>query len=64
VICDLTRQIADRTIDLTCLGAPGTDPHGYEPTPADRRAMVDAQLILDSGYGFEPKLIKLIQPGE
>jgi manganese/iron transport system substrate-binding protein len=62
VICDLTRQIADRTIDLTCLGAPGTDPHVYEPTPADRRAIGDAQLILYSGYGFEPKLIKLIQP--
>jgi manganese/iron transport system substrate-binding protein len=61
VLCDLTRQIAANTIDLTCLGIPGTDPHIYEPTPADRRAIVEANLILYSGYGFEPKLIKLIQ---
>lgn len=60
VLCDLTKTIAANTIDLTCLVKAGTDPHAYEPTPANRKAIEDAQLILYSGYGFEPSLIKLI----
>ncbi len=61
VLCDLTKTIAATTIDLTCLVKAGTDPHVYEPTPEDRKAIEDAQLVLYSGYDFEPSLIKLIQ---
>ncbi|MGJ3251161.1 MAG: metal ABC transporter solute-binding protein, Zn/Mn family [Elainellaceae cyanobacterium] len=60
VICDLTQQIAQDTIDLTCLMQPGQDPHIYEPTPSDRRAIEDADLVLYGGYGFEPDLIQII----
>ncbi|HHP7245569.1 MAG TPA: metal ABC transporter substrate-binding protein [Elainellaceae cyanobacterium] len=60
VLCDLTQQIAQDTIDLTCLMEPGQDPHIYEPTPSDRRAIEDADLILYGGYGFEPNLIQMI----
>lgn len=61
VLCDLTKTIAAETIDLTCLVKAGTDPHVYEPTPEDRKAIEDAQLVLYSGYDFEPSLIKLIK---
>jgi manganese/iron transport system substrate-binding protein len=61
VVCDLTRQIAVETIDLKCLVEPGTDPHGYEPKPEDRKAIEQAKLILYSGYNFEHDLVKLIQ---
>jgi manganese/iron transport system substrate-binding protein len=61
VLCDLTQTIAATTIDLTCLVKAGTDPHVYEPTPKDRKAIEDAQLVLYSGYDFEPSLIKLIK---
>jgi manganese/iron transport system substrate-binding protein len=60
VLCDLTQTVAAKTIDLTCLVKAGTDPHVYEPTPEDRKAIEDAQLVLYSGYEFEPSLIKLI----
>jgi manganese/iron transport system substrate-binding protein len=60
VLCDLTKQIAANTVDLTCLIKAGEDPHVYEPTPADRKAIEDAQLILHGGYDFEPTLDKLI----
>jgi manganese/iron transport system substrate-binding protein len=60
VLCDLTNTVAAATIDLTCLVKAGTDPHVYEPTPEDRKAIEDAQLVLYSGYDFEPSLIKLI----
>jgi len=61
VLCDMTREIAGDTVDLTCLLKPGIDGHIYEAVPQDRRAIEDAQLILYSGYNFEPNLIKLIQ---
>lgn len=61
VLCDMTKTIAANTIDLTCLVKAGTDPHVYEPTPEDRKAIEDAQLIFYSGYDFEPSLIKLIK---
>ena len=61
VLCDLTKTVAANTIDLTCLVKAGTDPHVYEPTPEDRKAIENAQLVLYSGYDFEPSLIKLIK---
>lgn len=61
VLCNLTEQIAEDTIDLKCLVDAGVDPHVYQPTPEDRQAIDQAQLILYAGYGFDPALIRLIQ---
>jgi manganese/iron transport system substrate-binding protein len=61
VICNLTQTIAQTSIDLNCLMDAGTDPHVYEPTPDDRKAIESADLILYGGYDFEPSLIKLVQ---
>ncbi|MBF2019035.1 MAG: zinc ABC transporter substrate-binding protein [Hydrococcus sp. C42_A2020_068] len=61
VLCDLTKQIARDTIDLTCLLKPGVDAHVYEPVPEDRKAIENAQLIFYSGYDLEPSLIKIIK---
>ncbi|WP_017655610.1 metal ABC transporter solute-binding protein, Zn/Mn family [Fortiea contorta] len=61
VLCDLTKQIAETTINLTCLISPGVDPHVYRPTPEDRKAIEQANLILYNGYNLEPGLIKTIK---
>jgi manganese/iron transport system substrate-binding protein len=61
VVCDLTQQIAADTVDLKCLIPAGTDPHGYEPKPDDRKVIEQARLVLYSGYNFEHNLLKLIQ---
>ncbi len=61
VLCDLTRQIAAKTVDLICLLVPGSDPHIYKLTPADRQSIEDANLVLYGGYDFEPELIKAIK---
>ncbi len=60
VLCDLTHQIAAETIDLVCLLPPGSDPHIYRLTPADRQRIEEAQLILYGGYDLEPELIRAI----
>jgi len=61
IICDLTKAIAQNTIDLDCLIKPGTDPHIYQPSPSDRKAIEQANLILYSGYNFEQSLLKLFE---
>ena len=61
VLCDLTKQIAQETIDLKCLISGGQDPHTYSPTPDDRKAIEMGNLILYGGYDFEPEVIKLIK---
>jgi manganese/iron transport system substrate-binding protein len=61
VLCDLTKQIAQDTIELKCLVQPGTDPHVYQITPGDRQAIEDAKLILYGGYDFEHDIVKTIQ---
>lgn len=60
VLCDLTEQMAQETIALTCLLQPNQDPHIYEPTPSDRKAIEEADLILYGGYNYEPSLDKII----
>ncbi|ABB57346.1 Mn transporter MntC [Synechococcus elongatus PCC 6311] len=61
VLCDLAQQIGSDSIDLTCLLQPDQDPHVYTPTPEDRRAVEEAQLVLYGGYDYEPSLIRIVQ---
>ncbi|MBZ8181448.1 metal ABC transporter substrate-binding protein [Oscillatoria salina] len=61
LLCDLTEKIAQDTVTLNCLIEPGTNPHSYEPTPSDRAAIDQAQLILYGGYQLEAKMIALIE---
>ena len=64
VLCDLTEQIAESTVDVDCLIGAGEDPHVYSATPADRRAIEDADLVLYGGYNFEPAIIQMIEATE
>ena len=61
VICDITKKIAQSSIDTTCLIKPGEDPHAYQTKPEDRKAIETANLILYAGYEHEPSIIKLIK---
>jgi manganese/iron transport system substrate-binding protein len=61
VICDITKKIAESSIDTTCLIEPGEDPHAYQTKPEDRKAIETANLILYGGYNHEPSIIKLIK---
>lgn len=61
VLCDLTQQIAQDTVDVTCLIEAGEDPHLYNATPSDRRAIETANLVLYGGYGFEPDIIQMVE---
>ncbi|MBF2097495.1 MAG: zinc ABC transporter substrate-binding protein [Gloeomargaritaceae cyanobacterium C42_A2020_066] len=64
VLCDLTRKVAKDTVDLTCLLEPGQDPHTYEPTSQDRKALETAQLVLYPGYDLIPTIDQLVRAAQ
>jgi manganese/iron transport system substrate-binding protein len=61
VLCDLFKTIAEDTINLTCLIEGNEEPHTYRPTPSDRKAMEEAQIMFYGGYNLEPQIVKLIE---
>ena len=61
VLCDLTQQIAQDTVALTCLVEAGQDPHTYTTNPSDRRAIDEADLVLYDGYDATPELIQIVE---
>ena len=40
--------------------SPATDPHDYEPTAADARAIAGARLVIVNGIGYDPWATKLL----
>src|SRR4051812_34726654 len=32
---------------------PNSDPHDYEPTPADARAVASARIVISNGIGYD-----------
>ncbi|MDH6086942.1 metal ABC transporter solute-binding protein, Zn/Mn family [Umezakia ovalisporum] len=60
IICDLTRQVAENTINLICLAVPGRESYIYRTTPEDREVIAQASVILHSGYNLEPELNKIL----
>jgi zinc/manganese transport system substrate-binding protein len=40
---------------------PGTDPHSYEPTPADARTLAGSQLAIVNGAGYDSWAAKLLE---
>ncbi|HEY9812707.1 MAG TPA: zinc ABC transporter substrate-binding protein [Candidatus Sericytochromatia bacterium] len=60
IIADLADEVGGNEIQLKGILKPGTDPHVYEPVPADSVALEKANLILYNGYNLEPGLIKLM----
>ncbi|MBW4642243.1 MAG: metal ABC transporter substrate-binding protein [Goleter apudmare HA4340-LM2] len=61
IIADLAQEIGGEEVKVTGILQPGTDPHVYEPVPADSRVLEEADLILYNGYNLEPGLIRLMQ---
>ena len=50
---DFVREIAGDKVDLTLLLPPGVESHSYDPTPADIKAVTDADLVIRVGKEME-----------
>jgi len=60
LLADFVQAIAQDDVALTCLLSANADPHSYEPTPADLRRLVQADLVVVNGLGLEPWVDQLV----
>lgn len=57
----IAAQLGGDRVGVTSLVTnPDTDPHDYEPTPADGRAMASAHYVVENGVGYDPWAAKLV----
>jgi zinc/manganese transport system substrate-binding protein len=57
----IASQLGGDKVTMTSLiTSPDTDPHAYEPTPADGRAVASAQYVVVNGIGYDPWADKLV----
>ncbi len=61
VLTDLAQSVGGDRVDITSLIKAGQDPHDFEPTPGDVKAVSKAKVVLASGLGMESYLDKLEQ---
>lgn len=50
----------DKVAVTSIITNPNTDPHSYEPTAADARAIASAQLVIVNGVGYDPWASQLL----
>jgi ABC-type Zn uptake system ZnuABC Zn-binding protein ZnuA len=56
IAAEVVRSVAGDEVDLAPLLPFGADPHTYEPTPQDVRALAQAHVVFVNGLGLEPFL--------
>lgn len=61
VLADMVRNVGGDKIELHTLVGPGGDPHTYEPSPADARAVRAADLVFVNGLGLEGWMERFIK---
>lgn len=64
ILADIAREIGGDDIQLTNLVGADADAHVFEPAPAQVRAVLEADLVIANGLGFEPWLERLLANGE
>lgn len=61
LVADVVGQIGGDAIDLYSLLPTGADPHGYQATPDDLRAISDAHLVFINGLGLEEGMASILE---
>jgi len=60
ILADLVQEIGQPHVSVVSLVGPDEDAHVHQPTPNDSRALLEADLIIANGLGFEPWLRRLL----
>ncbi len=61
VLKDLTQAVAGDDVTVISVVPHDTDPHVYEPRPADARLVADADVVVANGANLEPWFTSLTQ---
>jgi zinc/manganese transport system substrate-binding protein len=64
ILADITQKIGGDRIERRNLVGADADAHVYAPSPEDGKAVLNADLIIANGLGFEPWLDRLIASSE
>ena len=64
ILGDMVSRIGGQHVTVTTLVGPNGDAHVYRPTPADARAVSEAQILVVNGLDFEGWLDRLIQASD
>jgi zinc/manganese transport system substrate-binding protein len=58
----IARQLAGTQASVhSIIVNPGEDPHDYEPTAGDARALATARLVIANGIGYDPWVQRLVK---
>jgi ABC-type Zn uptake system ZnuABC Zn-binding protein ZnuA len=60
VLADITRNVAGDRLVVETLLPPGTDPHSFEPTPADLVKISESAVLIMNGAGYESFLARIL----
>jgi zinc/manganese transport system substrate-binding protein len=60
-VADFVRNIGGSDVSVTQIIKPNVDPHDFEPTPADIKAISEAKVVVKSGVGLEEWLDRTIE---
>lgn len=60
ILADIVRNVGGDKVEVRTLVGPNGDPHTYEPTPNDARALKAADLVFVNGLGLEGWMDRLI----
>jgi zinc/manganese transport system substrate-binding protein len=60
-VADFVRTVGGGDVTVTQIIKPNVDPHDYEPTPADIKAIGEAKLVVKNGVGLEEWLDQTIE---
>lgn len=63
-VADFARNVGGDKVTVTQILKPGVDPHDYEPSPADLRAVAEADVLVENGVGLERWLGDLIRSAD
>jgi zinc/manganese transport system substrate-binding protein len=61
VLADIVKHIGGEDVTVTTLVGPNGDAHVYEPTPADAKAVGNANLVVVNGLGLEGWMDRLLK---
>jgi|GEM_PF-25292 len=60
-VADIVREVGGDRVDVAQIMQPNTDPHDYEPRPADVAAFADAEIVFKSGGHLDEWSEQLIE---
>jgi len=61
IVADVVSNVGGEALELTTLMPANVDPHSYQPTPADLRAVSEAHVVFINGLDLEEFIEEMLQ---